>query len=241
MLVLDGRGECHLHLGATKDQVITPLFAQALPHSLGLMYEELTEHLGFHRSSDEYKVMALASYAEADFLNEFRRLVTLDSDGVQWLRSTWTSFACAHGGELGDAHAASQRRFRLASRRSSSASPSGSRSYRRTQPRHGRRRRPQLRRQRSSGRGGTLRRRLGSASSRRCRHGSRRSAPFVSRQSGQRTTPMVTAALGRGWSDDDLARDLTIAASATSESTTSPTRRPQCWLRTASSGGSKDA
>ena len=37
-------------------------------------------------------------------------------------------------------------------------------------------------------------------------------ALFVSRQSGQRTTPMVTAALGRGWSDDDLARDLTIAA-----------------------------
>ena len=37
-------------------------------------------------------------------------------------------------------------------------------------------------------------------------------ALFVSRQSGQRTTPMNTAALGRGWSDDDLARDLTIAA-----------------------------
>ena len=58
------------------------------------MYEELTEHLGFHRSSDEYKVMALASYAEPDFLNEFRRLVTLDSDGGFRVGSIdWTSFA----------------------------------------------------------------------------------------------------------------------------------------------------
>ena len=32
-----------------------------LPHSLGLLYEDVTEHLGFLRSSDEYKVMALAS------------------------------------------------------------------------------------------------------------------------------------------------------------------------------------
>jgi len=32
------------------------------PPSLGLLYEDGTEHLGFWRSSDEYKVMALASY-----------------------------------------------------------------------------------------------------------------------------------------------------------------------------------
>ena len=38
------------------------LAAQQLPHSLGLMYEDVTEHLGFLRSSDEYKVMGLASY-----------------------------------------------------------------------------------------------------------------------------------------------------------------------------------
>jgi carbamoyltransferase len=31
------------------------------------MYEDLTEHLGFLRSSDEYKVMALASYGEPRF------------------------------------------------------------------------------------------------------------------------------------------------------------------------------
>src|SRR4051812_13395544 len=48
VLVLDGRGECASHLAArrTGDRV-EPLHAQELPHSLGLMYEELTEHLGF--------------------------------------------------------------------------------------------------------------------------------------------------------------------------------------------------
>ena len=63
MLVLDGRGEAASHLaGVYRDGQLTPLYAQELPHSLGLLYEDLTGHLGFLHSSDEYKVMALASY-----------------------------------------------------------------------------------------------------------------------------------------------------------------------------------
>ena len=38
-----------------------------LPSSLGLLYEDVTQHLGFLRSSDEYKVMALASYGKPTF------------------------------------------------------------------------------------------------------------------------------------------------------------------------------
>jgi len=54
-LVLDGRGERASHLaGHWRDGSWTPLAAQDLPHSLGLVYEELTAHLGFRRSSDEY-------------------------------------------------------------------------------------------------------------------------------------------------------------------------------------------
>ncbi|MCP9976136.1 carbamoyltransferase N-terminal domain-containing protein [Streptomyces somaliensis] len=63
VLVLDGRGERASHLAARRvHHRLEPLTAQDLPHSLGLVYEELTEHLGFLRSSDEFKVMALASY-----------------------------------------------------------------------------------------------------------------------------------------------------------------------------------
>ena len=64
-LVLDGRGERASHLGGLYDgPELHVLATQDLPHSLGLLYEDLTEHLGFLRSSDEYKVMAFASYGK---------------------------------------------------------------------------------------------------------------------------------------------------------------------------------
>jgi carbamoyltransferase len=82
VLVLDGRGEAHSHLSGTYAAgVLTELAAQRLPHSLGLMYEELTEHLGFLRSSDEYKVMALAAYGRPRFLDSLRRHVRVTGDG----------------------------------------------------------------------------------------------------------------------------------------------------------------
>jgi Carbamoyltransferase N-terminus len=43
-----------------------------LPHSLGLLYEDVTTHLGFLHSSDEYKVMALAAFGSPSFLPQFR-------------------------------------------------------------------------------------------------------------------------------------------------------------------------
>ncbi|HWR47691.1 MAG TPA: carbamoyltransferase N-terminal domain-containing protein, partial [Pseudonocardiaceae bacterium] len=63
VLVADGRGEATSYLGGRyRDGELEVLASQELPHSLGLFYEEVTKHLGFLRSSDEYKVMALASY-----------------------------------------------------------------------------------------------------------------------------------------------------------------------------------
>jgi carbamoyltransferase len=65
VLVLDGRGEATSHLGGRwRDGALEVLASQRLPHSLGLLYEEVTAHLGFRRASDEYKVMALASYGD---------------------------------------------------------------------------------------------------------------------------------------------------------------------------------
>jgi carbamoyltransferase len=82
VLVLDGRGERASHLAARSvGGELKALAAQELPHSLGLLYEELTAHLGFRRSSDEYKVMAMASYGEPDYLDEFRSLVRADGRG----------------------------------------------------------------------------------------------------------------------------------------------------------------
>jgi len=82
VLVNDGRGERASHLaGAVRDGNLEVLAAQRLPHSLGLLYEDLTAHLGFHRSSDEYKVMAMASYGSPRRLDELRELVVATPDG----------------------------------------------------------------------------------------------------------------------------------------------------------------
>ncbi len=82
VLVLDGRGERHSSLaGHCVDGVIRPLHSQQLPHSLGLLYEDATEHLGFLRSSDEYKVMALASYGKPRHLDYLRECLHSTGDG----------------------------------------------------------------------------------------------------------------------------------------------------------------
>lgn len=79
VLVLDGRGErASALLGVAREGRLDVLATQPLPHSLGLLYEELTAHLGFHRSSDEYKVMGLAGYGKPRFIKELRETVTVD-------------------------------------------------------------------------------------------------------------------------------------------------------------------
>jgi carbamoyltransferase len=96
VLVVDGRGERASHLAGhgRADGTLEVLAAQRLPHSLGLLYEELTEHLGFRRSSDEYKVMAMASYGAPRFLDAFRDLVRADGEGGFVVQAVdWTAFA----------------------------------------------------------------------------------------------------------------------------------------------------
>lgn len=51
------------------------------PHSLGIFYQAMTQWLGFPHYGDEYKVMGLAPYGQAKFLEEMRRLVLLKDDG----------------------------------------------------------------------------------------------------------------------------------------------------------------
>lgn len=82
VLVCDGRGERASHLaGRQSAEGFEVLAGQELPHSLGLLYEGLTEHLGFVRSSDEYKVMAMASYGKPRHLDRLREAVYATGDG----------------------------------------------------------------------------------------------------------------------------------------------------------------
>jgi carbamoyltransferase len=216
VLVLDGRGECHSHLaGRSRDGIIDPYVAQELPHSLGLMYEDLTEHLGFHRSSDEYKVMALASYADAEFIDDFRRLVTTTEDGgFRVAPIDWTSFVApaGRGGTLTDAHAALaasvQQRLeevvlelaRWLRQRSGATSIALAGGVALNCVANGRLAAEgpfeQVWVQPAAGDAGTA---LGAA-------------VHVARSLGDRITPMSSAAIGRGWSDAEIEQVLTTAA-----------------------------
>ncbi|MFP5576933.1 MAG: carbamoyltransferase [Acidimicrobiia bacterium] len=100
VLVLDGRGERGSGLGghATPDGFRVQ-WHQDLPHSLGLRYEELTAHLGFRRSSDEYKVMAMASYGRPRHLDAFRELFRVTEDGFVTEPVDWHRFAPPGRGE----------------------------------------------------------------------------------------------------------------------------------------------
>jgi carbamoyltransferase len=109
VMVLDGRGERTSHLaGHAVGGELKILATQELPHSLGLMYEAATAHLGFKRASDEYKVMALAAYGRPRFLDEMREAVRVTGDGgFSVAPIDWVRFAPAvrAGDAWDDAHA----------------------------------------------------------------------------------------------------------------------------------------
>jgi carbamoyltransferase len=83
VLVADGRGETASSLLGRydRDGTLETLATQGLPHSLGLLYEDLTAHLGFRRSSDEYKVMAMASHGRPQHVAALAERVHATGDG----------------------------------------------------------------------------------------------------------------------------------------------------------------
>jgi carbamoyltransferase len=83
VMTLDGRGErATTSYGVGAGNQIERIGQVDFPHSLGLLYEEVTGYLGFLPSSDEYKVMALASFGEPAFVREFREIIRLRECGV---------------------------------------------------------------------------------------------------------------------------------------------------------------
>jgi carbamoyltransferase len=91
VLVMDGRGEqaCS-SFGEWRDGRYQRIGQIDYPHSLGLLYEDVTSHLGFLRSSDEYKVMALASFGAPRYADQFREVVEYCGEGrYEVRRADW--------------------------------------------------------------------------------------------------------------------------------------------------------
>ena len=82
VMTLDGRGEtATTTYNAGRGSELTRIGQVDLPHSLGLLYERVTTYLGFLHSSDEYKVMALASYGKPAFVRDFREMIHVGANG----------------------------------------------------------------------------------------------------------------------------------------------------------------
>lgn len=91
VLAMDGRGEKPTtSYGVYRKGEYQRLKQVNLPHSLGLLYEAVTDYLGFLRSSDEYKVMALASFGKPVYVSRFNQIVNYRGGGdytvepVEW-------------------------------------------------------------------------------------------------------------------------------------------------------------
>ncbi len=86
ILTVDGHGEeetCFIAKGSKNN--ITKLHSIKYPHSLGLLYGAITEFLGFKPDSDEWKVMALASYSSK--INKYdkilKKLIKFNKDNFE--------------------------------------------------------------------------------------------------------------------------------------------------------------
>jgi carbamoyltransferase len=88
VLTLDGRGEkATTSYSIGSGNTLQWLGQVNVPHSLGLLYEQVTEYLGFLHSSDEYKVMALASFGKPRYLSDFREIVQIGFNGQYTVRA----------------------------------------------------------------------------------------------------------------------------------------------------------
>ena len=82
ILSIDGFGDFTSTMTAIgKGNKFKVLDSVIYPHSLGIFYTGVTQFLGFPNYGDEYKVMGLAPYGEAKYLEELSQILELTKDG----------------------------------------------------------------------------------------------------------------------------------------------------------------
>lgn len=118
VMTLDGRGERATTTYGLFDQGrFEEIGRVEMPHSLGMLYERVTGHLGFLHSSDEYKVMALASFGQPSYIDAFRAAIRVGPRGRYEIGPIDLEAlvpARERGGPLGAAHYDLARSLQLA-------------------------------------------------------------------------------------------------------------------------------
>lgn len=76
LLSVDGFGDfvsTMWGIGQNNEMAIKGLVS--FPHSLGVFYTAITQYLGFQHYGDEFKVMGLAAYGEAEYQDQFAKII----------------------------------------------------------------------------------------------------------------------------------------------------------------------
>ncbi len=83
LLSIDGSGDfTTTMIGIGRGNQIEVLDSVDFPHSVGIFYTALTQWLGFPHYGDEYKVMGLAPYGEAKYVDQLRDLIEFTDNGL---------------------------------------------------------------------------------------------------------------------------------------------------------------
>ena len=82
VLIVDGTGEFRtVSYGTYQKGVYCEKRGVNFPHSLGFLYQTLTEYLGYRANRDEGKIMGLSAYGTDRFVDSMKNILTLSSDG----------------------------------------------------------------------------------------------------------------------------------------------------------------
>lgn len=83
LLSIDGSGDfTTTMIGTGRGNKIEVLDSIDFPHSAGIFYTAFTQWLGFPHYGDEYKVMGLAPYGEAKYVDELKEVIEFTNDGL---------------------------------------------------------------------------------------------------------------------------------------------------------------
>ena len=62
------------------------------PHSLGIFYQAMTQYLGFKNYGDEYKIMGLAPYGKPNYINDLKKILLIQENGIFKLNLDYFKF-----------------------------------------------------------------------------------------------------------------------------------------------------
>jgi carbamoyltransferase len=83
-LSVDGFGDfASLNIALCEKKNLKILKRIYFPHSIGLLYEAITQHLGFDKYGEEYKVMGMSAYGKPKYYENIKNLFFLDNNNFK--------------------------------------------------------------------------------------------------------------------------------------------------------------